>query len=327
MKSIGSRAKLDTKTDPLVSVVIPVYNRAHCIEKTIRSVLNQTWSRKEIIIVDDGSTDKTSDVVKAEFPEVVLLRQENRGVSAARNAGIRAATGKYIAFLDSDDIWFATKLEKQVHDLENNPDCILHLTNIILERPHITPEPFNLFTRHSYFINSSVLVTDPLHICLKFDIAKIPCSLIRRSSLTEADLFNPELPIYEDTDFFLRLSQKGPWFIIDEPLVRANRYEDDGGNLSSQRLRDPSGCMRLYISIHKELLNRKLPRRDRKQIRKKMADMLRGFAHKQMKAKKEEVGKMLLQSLGYSLHPKTLLLLGAALLYRVFRKWNRQCPG
>lgn len=106
---------------PLVSVIIPVYNGEKYIETTIRSVVNQTYKKLELIIVNDGSNDKSEEIIKAiNLPEVKLISKINSGVSAARNTGIEAANGKYIAFLDADDYWHSDNLEKKINLLENN---------------------------------------------------------------------------------------------------------------------------------------------------------------------------------------------------------------
>src|SRR5262245_24730960 len=99
--------------DFLVSVVIPTFNRAHLITGAIESVLAQTLPPLEIIVVDDGSTDDTPERLAPYLDRIVFLGQENRGVSAARNAGIQAARGNLIAFLDSDDVWHPRKIEIQ----------------------------------------------------------------------------------------------------------------------------------------------------------------------------------------------------------------------
>lgn len=111
---------LIAKNNPKVSVIIPTYNRAHLIGRAIKSVLNQTYKDFEIIIVDDGSTDKTEEVVKDFKDERVryIRREKNKGGSAARNTGIKAARGEYIAFQDSDDEWLPEKLEKQMKAFE-----------------------------------------------------------------------------------------------------------------------------------------------------------------------------------------------------------------
>jgi glycosyltransferase involved in cell wall biosynthesis len=106
-----------------VSVVVPTFNRAELIQETIESVLRQTTPAHEIIVVDDGSTDSTCAVVRAYGDRVVLLRHDRRGPAAARNRGLERATGDWIAFLDSDDVWMPTKLEKQLQYLDRHPQC------------------------------------------------------------------------------------------------------------------------------------------------------------------------------------------------------------
>ena len=114
-----------------ISVVIPVFNRKQLIERSINSVINQTYPPDEIIVIDDGSIDGTYDLIKKNYPQVILIHQENKGVSAARNVGITIAKGKWIAFLDSDDEWFPEKLEEQINYLKiNNSYKICHTDEI-----------------------------------------------------------------------------------------------------------------------------------------------------------------------------------------------------
>ncbi|MCT7981119.1 glycosyltransferase family 2 protein [Laspinema olomoucense] len=107
----------------LISVIVPVYNLEQYIVETIQSVLAQTYKHFELIVIDDGSTDKTPEICE-EFqePKLKLIRQRNKGANAARNAGVRAAKGDYIAFLDGDDLWFPEKLAKHIEHLEQSPE-------------------------------------------------------------------------------------------------------------------------------------------------------------------------------------------------------------
>src|SRR5215211_2313466 len=107
---------------PLVSVVIPCYNQAHFLSEAIESVLAQSHPNFEIIVVDDGSTDDTSEIA-ARYPEVRLVRQENKGLSGARNAGLAHSEGEYVVFLDADDRLLPEALEAHLEHLEAHPEC------------------------------------------------------------------------------------------------------------------------------------------------------------------------------------------------------------
>ncbi len=108
----------------LVSIIIPAFNAEKYIKETLKSALGQTYKNIEVIVVDDGSTDKTAEMVKSfNDPRLIYIHQGNKGQSAARNAGIQKAKGEYIAFLDSDDLFLPQKIERQVEFLKNHPDC------------------------------------------------------------------------------------------------------------------------------------------------------------------------------------------------------------
>lgn len=108
-----------------VSVIIPTYNREKTIKRCIDSVVNQSMPPYEIIVVDDGSTDKTLKILNEHFKDIKIIKQNHQGAQVARNAGILAAQGEYIAFLDSDDEWLADKLEVQVRELIRKPDAVI----------------------------------------------------------------------------------------------------------------------------------------------------------------------------------------------------------
>ena len=112
----------DTVINPTVSIILPTYNRAHTLRKAVDSILNQTYKDFELIVVDDGSTDDTYNLIKSinDYRIVYVKHEKNKGAAAARNTGIKLAKGKYIAFQDSDDEWYSHKLEKQMEIIENN---------------------------------------------------------------------------------------------------------------------------------------------------------------------------------------------------------------
>src|SRR5210317_1951921 len=113
---------------PLVSVIIPTYNRGWILAEAIDSVLAQDFKDYELIVVDDGSTDNTREILGRYGRDIVVLAQSNQGVSAARNRGIAACTGKFVAFLDSDDLWLPQKLSRQVNFFNSNTDARINQT-------------------------------------------------------------------------------------------------------------------------------------------------------------------------------------------------------
>lgn len=117
---------------PKVSVIIPTYNREKYIVETVESVFAQTFTDYEVIVIDDGSTDNTSVVLKPYLDRITYIRKQNGGQGSARNAGIKIAKGEYIAFLDSDDLWLPEKLEKQVKYLDQHPNMGLVFTDYIV---------------------------------------------------------------------------------------------------------------------------------------------------------------------------------------------------
>ena len=124
-----------------ISVIIPVYNRYNLIDRAIKSVLEQTRRPDEIIVIDDGSTDGTDKIIINSYPDIILLKQKNRGVSYARNNGIKNAKGTWITLLDSDDEWLPEKLEKQLMTLQDNSSSQICHTDEIWIRNGVRVNP------------------------------------------------------------------------------------------------------------------------------------------------------------------------------------------
>jgi glycosyltransferase involved in cell wall biosynthesis len=196
--------------NPLVSVIIPTYNRGWIIREAIDSVLEQDFIDFELIVVDDGSTDDTADILKTFGRDINVIRQSNQGVSAARNRGIAASSGQLIAFLDSDDLWLSHKLAVQVEFFTSQPDAMICQTEEQWIRNGIRVNPK---MRHHKF--SGMIFERSLELCLVSPSAV----MIKKRLLEEVGRFDERLPACEDYDLWLRISCRYPVYLIDTPLI------------------------------------------------------------------------------------------------------------
>jgi len=195
---------------PLVSVIIPTYNRKGTLIEAIASVLDGSFCDYELIVVDDGSTDGTSEAV-AELEEPIRYHhQSNSGVSNSRNTGVEISGGKYIAFLDSDDLWEKTKLEVQVDFLQNNAEFRICHTDEIWIR---NGARINQRDRHRKFPG------DIFEKCLPLCIISPSSVLMERSLFDELGGFDETLPVCEDYDLWLRMTLRYRVGFVRDPLV------------------------------------------------------------------------------------------------------------
>ena len=203
---------------PLVSVIIPTYNRGWIIKEAIDSVLAQDHSDCELIVVDDGSTDNTPDILNSYGHDITVVRQPNKGVSAARNRGIGDSSGRLIAFLDSDDLWLPQKLSRQVDFFTIHPDAMINQTQELWIRNGVRVNPKK---RHHKF--SGMIFERSLALCLVS-----PSAVMLRKCLFEtAGLFDESLPACEDYDLWLRVSCRYPVYLINTPLIVKRGGHDD----------------------------------------------------------------------------------------------------
>ena len=204
---------------PKVSVIIPTYNRAEKVVRAISSVLNQTFSDFEVIVIDDGSDDGTEKAVaRLKGPIKYLVHSANLGVSAARNTGIKHSNAPFIAFLDSDDHWLPEKLNVQMKFFETNSQMVACQTEEIWIRNgrRVNPRKIHLKPSGDIFAPS-------LKLCLVSPSAV----MLRRSVLDEVGLFDESLPACEDYDLWLRIACRHPVHLIDEPLIiKEGGHED-----------------------------------------------------------------------------------------------------
>jgi glycosyltransferase involved in cell wall biosynthesis len=208
--------------EPRVSVVIPTYNRAARVRRAIDSVLAQTVPDVEVIVVDDGSSDETPQVLAAFGSRIRVLRQANRGVSAARNAGIALARGRWVALLDSDDEWLPEKLERQLGWVESAPPgsigvCFTDCAIVGDSAPDGT-----LFGEAAFRCAAGGAVVDDAAAAVisRRHVIHTSSLLIERGLLEPGPAFDPALKVAEDTDLLFRLALRTRFAAIGTPLVR-----------------------------------------------------------------------------------------------------------
>lgn len=203
---------------PLISVIIPTYNRPRYLGEAIESVLGQSCGSHEIIVVDDGSTDPPADVVAAFGDRVVLLRQDNRGTGAARNAGIARSTGEFLAFLDDDDVWVERKLSLQMQVFEAAPE-----TDVVYGHMEqfVTPgldEDQSSRLRHL----AGQVVAAPI----------APSMLIRRASFDRVGPFDESLQIGVEMDWYAKLCDAGLRSVMLDAVLYRRRLHGSNVNIT-----------------------------------------------------------------------------------------------
>ena len=217
----------EDRAKPLVSVVIPTCNRAGLLKRAVNSVVGQTYARLEIIVVDDASTDNTREIVRGFKDDRIryLRHDENRGGSAARNTGVDAATGQYIAFLDDDDEWVPQMMQKQLDALQGF-DAVL-CTCIVNGRSMAKQQPKSVVAledlkRNPYAVGGTGV-------------------LMANAPIIKELRFDEQLPIHQDWDLFIRLAQRCDIAYLNEPLLIYNeglhdRITNKRANLTLEQL-------------------------------------------------------------------------------------------
>ena len=205
-----------------ISVIIPTFNRAGTLKRAIESVLRQTLQPYEVIIIDDGSNDGTKELVSYSYPSIKYIYQVNKGVSSARNVGIKYANGDWIALLDSDDEWLPSKLDSQVKAIRANPAIEFFHTNEIWIRNGVQVNQMKKHKKHGGFIFEKCL-----------DMCRISPSsvLIKKDIFDNIGMFNESLKVCEDYELWLKITSKFPVFFLDRPLII--KYGGHNGQLSN----------------------------------------------------------------------------------------------
>lgn len=210
-------------SNTFLSVIIPTFNRSSFLSRSINSVLNQSFKDFKLIVVDDGSFDDTSDLINKNYKNIIYLYQTNKGVSSARNLGIKKSQSEWIAFLDSDDEWHPKKLELQVKELKKNPSYLVCHTNEkwIKNGKHLNQK--NKHQKQGGWIFEKCL---PL-CCVS------PSSIVIHNSVFEnCGIFDENFPVCEDYELWLRISSNYKFLYLPEKLI--TKYGGHSDQLSTK---------------------------------------------------------------------------------------------
>ena len=231
----------------MISVIIPVFNAEKSIEKTLYSIKNQTWKGNfEIIIVNDGSTDSSVNIINnyhKKYPEqnIILLHQENGGVSKARNAALKIAKGEYIAMLDSDDEWLPEKSAKQMQYFENNDLKIDFLAT--RRTSHEIKYPYKIINNLAEITFSKLMLRNE---------AQPSTVIFKRKVLQNTGFFNDNQRYGEDINYWLKISFQNKMYILNEELLYAGSGKRSFGvsGLSGNLIEMEKGFQRNLREMH-----------------------------------------------------------------------------
>ena len=202
---------------PLVSAVIPTFDNAEMVVEAVRSVLDQTWPRMEVVVVDDGSTDDTLVRLKEFADRIRVVRMEHQGPAVARNAGIRASAGEYIGFLDSDDLWMPEKVDKSMAALRATRDPGVVYTGVRIRetdtgRSYLLPQ----------YTTSGWMARDLFLECKGVNTSTL---VVKRECLDAVGGFDEEFFRAQDWDLMVRLAEKFPYVHVPEPLTERRMHK------------------------------------------------------------------------------------------------------
>jgi glycosyltransferase involved in cell wall biosynthesis len=246
---------------PLVSVIIPSYNAGQYIKEAIDSALDQTYKGIEILVIDDSSTDNTKEILAPYIGagKIIYISQKNAGPSMARNNGIAHSRGKYIAFLDSDDIFLPKKIEHQVAYLETHPECDASYCDLY----HFWDmEPDKLFKLDYRYYSGADVLPNLIKRCFIAPLAL----MIRKDAIDRFGAFNTSFRRSEDLEFFVRLASHGANFVFLDEVLAKLRLRREG---NQQSFKSQPEMKRTILAVFQRLSDESSPAgRDRLELAK-----------------------------------------------------------
>jgi glycosyltransferase involved in cell wall biosynthesis len=241
--SVLTEAMTQVKSTPLISVILPTYNSALFLSPAVDSVLNQTFQDFELIVVDDGSTDETENILKAYKNSVRYIKKDHAGASAARNKGIAEARGEFIAFQDADDLWLPDKLQLQLDYFKAHPQVGVVFTG---SHRFDAQGVVDSNIRKGVTIPTGMIFNE----ILTSHFIAMPSVMVRKSCLDEVGLFEEALIGNEDFNLYLRLARKFPFGFVNKVLVHirlhANNLSDNLEQMCEDEIKNLEKIARMF---------------------------------------------------------------------------------
>lgn len=237
---------------PTVSVLISVYNGVNYLRRALDSVLAQETRPHEIIVIDDGSTDDTPNILKEYGSQIVVKRTANAGVAASRNEALRMATGNFVAFLDHDDRWFKNKLKKQLEAFDRYPEVGVVCCNFAVRHTHSGNRMMKHFSglRHRDALNFNAPLAGDVfrHLIHEHFVGTTSTPLIRRDVVEKVGPFNPKYKSSQDFDYWLRCALVTKFLVLEDVLMYKKNHPQ---NISHNTLRTQQFHLQILLDTRR----------------------------------------------------------------------------
>lgn len=310
------------------SVILPVFNRAHSIRAALQSVLDQTRQADEIIVVDDGSTDDIIGALSPYMSQIILLRQPNAGVAAARNLGVTRAIGDWLTFQDSDDLWTPGHLAAVERDLSNaTPDVVVHLGDVLYTGNGYAKSLFEIKGLHFPEVRAE-RVEEPLSLVISG--MTLQAAAIRTDVLTRLGGFDANMRMLSDTAFFCQIALEGTFLVTGDQVAHIRRIDGDCESISGLHRTNALYSCEMQIRVLERLLPRSLRLDQRAMVNRKLSGAEFRMAQVLMEVDRVAAWRVLVCSA--KRHPSTLIGWSKALIagvlgrmgYRLLQRRRRQ---
>lgn len=278
---------------PLVSVIVPVYNVEHYIEDCLDSIIEQTYPQLEVIVVDDGSTDDSNQKIQPYITDtrVKLIEQENQGLSGARNSGLKAATGKYLLFVDSDDYIERTAIEMLVVQMENHHVDLIRFNGRAFLDNINTPIEQNTYNFSHRLEEGKIYTIDSYDANRRTFVSPVYLYIIRREVLEKHHITFYEYILHEDELFTMQVFLAINSMMYQNKFYYHRRYRENSimTDQNPKRLKKTlNSYYRIYIELEKLYVNNKFTREQKKLIKRQMLSIYSGVMNNLLPAKEKE---------------------------------------